>query len=142
MTLQIFTMSSETRKDYERFLVGNINELIPTTQLATKRQVLKYLLLKKHKAQKENNNFSPALSPLLCCPLKSGSTEASCGAMNGCTEEDMCVVRSVKQAWVSAGFLTILDDSIMYCMTFELRLDFQTGLKEIRKKLSHFNILL
>ena len=105
-------MSLETRRDHEKFLVGNISEAFPATQLATRREVLKYLLMKKHKAQRNNNNYSPVSSHLICCPLKSGSTEANCEGNDSCTQEDMCVVRCVKQAWMSAGFPTISDVSI------------------------------
>ena len=42
--LQILKMSLEIRGDHEKFLVGNINEVFLATQLATRREVLKYLL--------------------------------------------------------------------------------------------------
>ena len=108
-------MSSEKRSDFNRFLVGQINDPFPVTQLATRRDILKYLFFKKYKAQKDSNsNCTPALNPLDCCPFKTGSTEASCGEKNGCSSEDMCVVRCAKVAWADAGFLTVSDIYIRY----------------------------
>ena len=92
-------MSSATRGDLNRFLVGQISSTLPPTQLSTRRDILKYLLYKKNKAQKESTSKqTPQLSLLVCCSLKTGTKEASCGEENGCTGDDMCVVRGSKQA--------------------------------------------
>ena len=77
-------MSSATRGDLNRFLVGQISSSLPPTQLSTRRDILKYLLYKKNKAQKESTSKqTPQLSLQVCCSLKTGTKEASCGEENG-----------------------------------------------------------
>ena len=103
-------ISYKSRSSTERFLVGQIKDHIPDKQLATKRDVLKYLFYKKSSAL-EKTKKSPALKSLICCPY-SDKVQATCGGPGGCEEGEPCVVRAVKAAWINAGFKLIGDSAI------------------------------
>ena len=105
-------MSNITRKSTERFLIGQINDHCPKEQLATRRDVLKYLFFKKFKAKNDNNKKNPPLNSLVCCPQKRESRQAKCNEDGGCTPEDMCVVSADKEAWGKAGYSTVSDVTI------------------------------
>ena len=102
------------RSDTQRFLVGHISDTFPDKDLPTRRDVLKYLLHKKHRYQTEHKGKSPPLKELVCCPLKSKSNDAKCDEEGGCLPADRCVVRGVKEAWVKAGLPTVTDVCIRY----------------------------
>ena len=104
-------MALKTRSDSSRFLIGHVIERLPECQLATKQDVLKYLFHKKLSG-KEKRNVYPKLSEIVCCPMKTNKYEANCEDVETCTEDDPCVVRAVKQAWIKAGFPVITDQSI------------------------------
>ena len=79
-------MAYVKRSDTDRYLVGQISDTFPEKDLPTRRDVLKYLLHKKHKDQSENNNKGPPLKELVCCPLKSKSVDAKCDEEGGSSQ--------------------------------------------------------
>ena len=105
------TGNYESRSSSHRFLVGNIEDHIPDHMLPTNRDILKYLLYKKHDRSK-HAKFSSALKPLVSCKLNSNK-ESVCGGAGGCLSSgDKCVVRAVKEVWEKAGIITMGVESI------------------------------
>ena len=97
----------ESRSSKEKYLVGQIRDNISELQLATNRDVLKYLFFKKHEAYKVSKK-NPCLKDLISCPTNK-LYAANCGGEGGCQDGGWCVVRAVKQAWKNAGIQVIQD---------------------------------
>ena len=99
-----------------KFLLGKIGDGISERQLPTHRDVLKYILYKKHSYLQISKQY-PQLYSIVCCPLKTGLKEASCDSPGGCVGSSMCPsnvvekcgVMSVKLPWVKA-WLPIISD--------------------------------
>ena len=99
------------RSSSDIYLVGQVREKIPDQNLCQNIDVLKYLFFKRDK-EYEVSKKSPALTPLICCPLKTEQRKASCDTSETCTEENPCVVAAIRRGYSKAGFPTISDQQI------------------------------
>ena len=100
----------QSRSTTERFLVGQVDGNLQTSQLPTNREVLKYLFYKKHNEESKTKK-KPSLSDIVCCPLNKEKI-SKCEETASCDPDLPCVVRKIKEPWTKAGIKTIKDHSI------------------------------
>ena len=105
-------MAYGSRSTTDKFLVGQIKDHIPTNQLPTNRDVLKYLFFKKNEALKETK-WSPELKVLISCTIVTHEAGALCSAEGGCHSGYPCVVKAIKEPWRLAGIQSSQDRWIM-----------------------------
>ena len=85
------TKKPVTRSLSDHFLIGQEQETLGSDAMAgklpTSRAVLQYLL---HRKNISKFKYKP-ISPILCCPLKHGTTEANCESNEDCKVGTECV---------------------------------------------------
>lgn len=97
----------------EKFLVGVLEVTMSDRQLPLKKDVLKYILYRKHHHEK-NTKQKPCLTEIVCCPL-TVDFQASC-FISGCSAPDAqsfrCVLACLKLPWINSGIPIRFDTSI------------------------------
>ena len=105
------------RSSCDFYLVGQTRENIPDHKLCRNIDVLKYLFYKRDK-EYETSKKHPALTKLICCPLKTGEIKTSCDISKTCSESP-CVVAGIKRGYIKAGFPTIsINKSVRMCLVY------------------------
>ena len=103
----------KARSKTEYFLVGQSSDNISssTGKLPLGRDVLKYLPHLKNILDKKNI----PVQEIICCPLMSGTREASCDTTGCCSnsEGQKCVVAKMKKEglWTISGLPILTDQS-------------------------------
>ena len=87
-------MGKDTRSKYKVFLINDVIEILPSSQLPTGEQVLQYLYGKLFKARKENLKYR--LCDMVSCKFPHGSFEIGCNNPGGCNATNFMKKRSSK----------------------------------------------
>ena len=106
-----------TRKKTEVYMFGQGNSSFPSAgKLPLTGDVMRYLVYRKQLP--EFKTSSP--SAVICCPLKTGTQDASCLDPGGCSDPasgggSKCVVAKVKSDghWAESGLSVIKDQNIL-----------------------------
>ena len=101
-------MAYESRSSTAIFLLGQTSDHIPTQQLPTNHDVLKFLFYKKQEYMKTSKK-PPPLNSLVTCEQGLPEVGARCKADKGCQEGSPCIIRAVKEPWQMAGIAMCQD---------------------------------